>query len=296
MKVWLVGCGRWGSKILKTLENNNYNVSVIDIKNQTSINDIDTLDPVIVASPPAEHYNQVKSLLLNGNDVFVEKPAAQTVEQCQSLDAIAKQNNKVLMPGHLFMYHPLMLEIENILQSNLLGKIKFIHNERSAMGFFQTSTTVIENSSPHDFSIIQRLLGNITVTDAKGFGLSVQNQHDRISVFGRDSDVDWQIDLSWRSPTRRRLITIYCEQGQVVWDESQSTVEIFYNSTDNGQLIVSKENEVIHNINKRTPLELELDHFFDCVKSKSQPKYNMSQAISVARAIESSSSFLQTYS
>ena len=294
MKFWLVGCGRWGSKILKTLEKNNHIVSVIDTKNQTNINNINTLDPVIIASPPAQHYTQVKHLLLRGHDIFVEKPAAQTVKQCRELSDLAEKQNKILMPGHLFMYHPLMDEIENLLRLCPLGKIKFIHNERSAMGFFQTTTTVIENSSPHDFSIIQRLLGNITVTDAKGFGLSVQNQHDRISVFGKDNNVDWQIDLSWRSPIRRRLITIYCEQGQIVWDESKSTVEIFYNSTDSQQLIISKENEVMHNYSKRSPLELELDHFLNCIDSRSRPKYDMKQAISVSQAIESSSSFLQT--
>ena len=51
MNMWLVGAGYWGSKLLTSLKKFDVVATVIDIRNGQTINDIDTLDPVMLATP-----------------------------------------------------------------------------------------------------------------------------------------------------------------------------------------------------------------------------------------------------
>ena len=83
MKIWLVGAGYWGSKVKSELDNipGVTEVEVLDIKNGKSIQDINTIDPVILATPLWNHYEQTLELLKRGHDVYVEKPLAQTVDE-----------------------------------------------------------------------------------------------------------------------------------------------------------------------------------------------------------------------
>ena len=85
MKIWLVGSGYWGSKIAAKLTKLGIDHQIIDIKNGQTIDDIDTLDPVMLATPLWEHYQQARQLIINGHDVYIEKPAAETQQQVQDL-------------------------------------------------------------------------------------------------------------------------------------------------------------------------------------------------------------------
>ena len=66
MKMWLVGAGYWGSKLLTSLEKFGVEPVVIDIRNGQTIDDITDLSPVMLATPLWNHYEQCKILLGRG--------------------------------------------------------------------------------------------------------------------------------------------------------------------------------------------------------------------------------------
>jgi predicted dehydrogenase len=290
MNVWLVGGGYWGNKIKKTVEDLGYTVSVIDIKDEKTIDDINTLDPVIIATPVTEHYAQALLLIKKGHNVYIEKPAAETVSQIQ--DLIANVTNQIVMVGHIFLYNPLLHELKKIIDHKVLGEIKFIHSERTNLGIYQTKVSTLMSLAPHDFSIVDHLLGSITVQDAKGFKLSDNKQYDRVSIFGKNDNTNWQIDLSWRWPIRRRIVTVIGELGQAVWDEDKKSIEIHYNQINNDHLVSTRGNEVVFNNNNQEPLSIQLEHFFDCIKYNKNPTTDLNSALDVARAIEAADAFL----
>ena len=86
-KIWLVGAGYWGSKIALAIEKQGIIANIIDIKNGQTIDEISALDldPVILATPLWDHYKTAKRLIEKGHDVYVEKPLAETSEQCKDL-------------------------------------------------------------------------------------------------------------------------------------------------------------------------------------------------------------------
>lgn len=290
MKTWLVGSGYWGSKVKTTLESLGHDVSVIDIKNGSTIDDIDTMDPVILATPVWEHYDQASVLLKKGHDVYIEKPAAENAEQVEKLLNLV--NDQVAMVGHIFVHNPLIDEMKNLIDSDTLGKIRFIHSERTNLGIYQTKTSTLLSLAPHDFSIVEHLTGELNVQDACGYKLSDNVQYDRVTITGNSKDIPWQIDVSWRWPLRRRIVTVAGDLGQAVWDEDKKSIELHYNSVVERRLNSTQANEIILNNNDQEPLAVELEHFFECVINRSNPKTDLNSALAVARAIDAADACL----
>lgn len=291
MKTWLVGSGYWGSKIITTLTNLGHDVKIIDIKNGSTIDDIDTLDPVILATPSWEHYAQASALIKKGHDVYITKPAAETAAQVKQLLDLVK--DQVVMVGHIFVHNPLIGQLKHLVDSNILGNIKFIHSERTNLGIYQTKTSTLLSLAPHDFSIIEYLIGELNIQNATGYKLSDNIQYDRVSVTGNSKDIPWQIDISWRWPIRRRIVTVVGDVGQAVWDEDKKSIEIHYNNVEEGRLVSTRENEILHNYSTKDPLTIELEHFFECVINRSKSKTDLNSALTVARAIDAADICLQ---
>ena len=61
------------------------------------------------------HYALAKLALEAGKHVFVEKPPAMRGEEMEELVALAQANgNRVLMPGHLLLYHPGLRKVKEL--------------------------------------------------------------------------------------------------------------------------------------------------------------------------------------
>lgn len=291
MRVWLVGSGYWGSKVRATLEDLGHDVGVIDIKNGNTIEDINTADPVILATPVWEHYEQAKYLLQRGHDVYIEKPAAEHAHQVNDLIKLTK--DQVVMVGHIFVHNPLIDDLKHMVENAPLGNLHFIHSERTNLGIYQTKTSTLLSLAPHDFSIIDYLAGDLNVTAAHGSYLSKNVQYDRVSVFGNNNlGVNWQIDVSWRWPLRRRIVTLSFEDGQAVWDEDQKNITIHYNTVFDRRLQLNQPSFEIKNQDTREPLAIELEHFFECVATRQKPKTDLNSALTVAMAIDRANAFL----
>ena len=63
----------------------------------------------------------------HGKHVFCEKPLADTHEAAEQMLKAAKKNSIMLFEAMVFRYHPQTLRIKNLLDSNVVGKIKHIN-------------------------------------------------------------------------------------------------------------------------------------------------------------------------
>ena len=281
MKINLVGAGYWGSKVDQSLKKLGCETTVIDIKNGQTIHDIDNPNPVILATPLWQHYEQALSLLKDGYDVYVEKPMAETREQLSVLKSNCDE--QILMVGHIFIHHPQMQKIRSI----DIGEIIHVSSERSNWGIYQTKTDPLLSLAVHDISIVQELIGTIKPTVARQFNFTSQTNPDRVWFSGERFD----IDVSWYSPTRIRRTTILGTKGQIVWDQDQNTVTHYLNRiTDNRAIAVSPV-VYIYDYDK-SPLEYELEHFLNCVKTRTQASTGVDSALAVADVVERVKSLL----
>ena len=275
MKVNLVGAGYWGSKVYDSLKKLDVDAEIIDIKNGQTIHDIKNTNPVILATPLWQHYEQTVELLSRGHDVYVEKPMAETEEQLKHIARIV--DNHILMVGHIFIHHP---QIE-LIKSIDIGNIIHVRSERANWGIYQTKTDPLLSLAVHDISIVQEILGSVKPNQAHKFHYTSMTNPDRIWFAGTQFD----IDVTWYSPTRIRKTTILGTDGQIVWNQDSNTVTHYRNSIVNNRAIEVTPTVYIYDY-ELSPLEYELKHFINCVKSRKQPSTNVDSALAVADVVE----------
>jgi predicted dehydrogenase len=283
MKMNLVGAGYWGSKLLESLKQFDVDATVIDIRNGHTIDDIKNNDPVILATPLWQHHAQTVELVKRGFDVYVEKPMAETAAEIEDIASYLKPT-QLIMVGHIFLHHPQIHLIKNIIDNGDVGDLMHIRSERSNWGIYQTKTDPILTLATHDISIVHYFQGPLSVVNAQSWNYSNNVVPDRVWFSGTPG---YDIDVSWYSPVRIRRTTFLGSKGQIVWDQDANTVTVSNHTIEDHK---SKTDPAphVHEYNyKYSPLEYQLKHWVDCIKERRAPSTGIDNALAVATVIDS---------
>jgi predicted dehydrogenase len=279
----LIGSGYWGSKVKEVLSANSEvdKLQIIDIKNGDSIDQVDQdITAAIIATPLWDHYNTAYTLLSRGLDCYIEKPMAETVDQCIELGKFCPE--RIIMVGHIFIYHPALDRIKECIHK--IGKVRHAKSERLNWGIYQTKTSPLLSLLPHDISIMQELFGNMTVTHAEQQEFTGNHQPDHVRFTTIMGDITGEIVGSWFWPERVRKLTIIGEHGHIVWDDAAGTVTLHMGALFNGRLtpLITTLLEYDTSV---SPLELELTHFVKSISTRTTPRTGVPQASQVAEVI-----------
>ena len=135
-----------------------------------SIIEDENIDAVYIPLPPALHFPYAKAALEHGKHVFVEKPSTISYEQTSELVELARKKNLVLQENYMFQYHAQLADIEKIIASGELGKLRLVRTSfgfpRRAGGDFRYvkelgGGTMLDNGG-YTIKLINRLLGRST--------------------------------------------------------------------------------------------------------------------------------------
>lgn len=85
--------------------------------------DADEVDAIVVCLPHWLHAEVGCAALDAGKHVFLEKPMAMTVAECDALIAAARRAGRKLMVGHMYQYHPVNTTAKALLDAGELGAI-----------------------------------------------------------------------------------------------------------------------------------------------------------------------------
>ena len=91
---------------------------------QEVIDDPD-IDAVIVATPVASHYPLSLQALEAGKHILLEKPAGTEIEDCRTLQRIARENRLTVQMGYQFRYTPPFVFLRTSVLDGLLGDVFF---------------------------------------------------------------------------------------------------------------------------------------------------------------------------
>lgn len=90
----------------------------------------ETLDAVHLCVHTDLHYEMTKKALLRGKHVFLEKPFCLDVREAEELIALAEQQQKILMIGHVVRFMPPYQKLKEWVDSGEFGELNFLSLKR----------------------------------------------------------------------------------------------------------------------------------------------------------------------
>ncbi len=262
------------------------------------------LDPrvqaVMIATPPATHHELASKALLAGKHVLVEKPLAASVAQASDLIELAEEVDRVLMPGHTFLYSPPVNKVRQLIADGELGDVYFVTSSRMNLGLYQSSG-VISDLAPHDLSILlywlDRPVTQIAVAGQSIFQDGVPETAFLTVTFAGGATANVQI--SWLAPRKMRQMVVVGSKRMVAYEDTSSdeAVRIYDRGLDVAtahapatfgeyRLTYRTGDIVVPRIEAAEPLGLELLDFANSIRTDSEPRSNSRLGLEVVRALE----------
>jgi predicted dehydrogenase len=247
---------------------------------------------VVVASSAVSHYALAKEILSADKDVLVEKPMALNSENAREMLELAENRGRILMVGHLLIYHPVVDRLKEMVSSGELGNIHYIYTQRVNLGVIRQDENALLSFAPHDLSVILHLLGEQPVAvSAHGESYIQKGIEDVVflSLHFPDGKMA-NIHLSWLDPHKLRKITIVGSQTMVVFDDMEASekLKIYDKGVKNlsydtyGEYLGLRFGDItIPNIKIGEPLRTEAEHFIQCIESRKEPKTGARDGVKV---------------
>jgi len=251
---------------------------------------------IVVASSAISHFPLAKESLLAGKDVLVEKPMALNVKDADELVRIAEEKSRILMVGHLLIYHPVVDRLKEMIASEELGRIHYIYTQRVNLGVIRQDENALWSFAPHDLSVILELLNERpAVVSAHGESYIQKNIEDVVFLSLHFSDGKMaNIHLSWLDPHKVRKITIVGSKKMVVFDDMEASEKLKIYDKGVGSLSYDSYGEylslrfgdiTIPNIKMVEPLRAEAEHFIRCIESREKPKTGGRDGLEVVKIL-----------
>jgi len=314
MRISVIGCGYWGPNLIRNFHSLGVLHTICDkdskrlsqvsriypeIHATTDIHQaIDSSDAVVIATSAESHYELAKQSLLAGKDVFVEKPLTLRVSEGEELLELSIKNSRILMVGHLLLYHPAIRKIRDYIEDGILGDVYYTYSQRLNLGKIKQDENALWSFGPHDISVILYLIDKmpkqVTAVGASYLQTEIPDVVFVTLHFG--NNIISNIHLSWLDPHKVRTITIVGSKQMVVFDdmESNEKVRLYDKGVDYKPdfksyaeaLAIRIGDIVIPNIGIQEPLKLECNHFIECVKNRTTPISDGANGVAVVRILE----------
>lgn len=99
-------------------------------------------DVLIIATQDADHFEHACTALRAGYDVLLEKPASETLDRCEALDALARTLGRRIGLCFVLRYTPFYATVKALLASGRLGQIISMRASEGVEHFHQAHSFV----------------------------------------------------------------------------------------------------------------------------------------------------------
>lgn len=308
----IVGCGRWGINHVRTAyqllqDELRYVCDANDSAKQRvqqiseSINftkDLqvilrdETINGVVIASSAETHFSIAKQCLEYGKHVLVEKPITLNVTDAKILIDVAKANNRQIMVGHVLLYHPAIVTMNELYQAGKIGTLQYIYSNRLNLGAIRSEENILWSFAPHDISIIQNLVKSKPISIETHGAHFIQNgiEDTTITYLKYANNVHAHVFVSWLHPFKEQRLVVIGNKGMFVFEDSavQDKLKFYpkgFQSTPGGIQKFEGEFETIP-FNNTQPLVEEHKHFYHCIRTNTPPLTNGEHALEVLEILE----------
>jgi predicted dehydrogenase len=319
--VAVVGCGAWGrnlvrvfhglpgSNLLAVCDKDEERLAVMrrQFPGLHTTADLDSvlaepaLEAVVVGASAKAHHPLAMAALRAGKHVYVEKPLALSVEDSEEMVRTASDADRLLMVGHLLLYHPAVLYLRRLIDDGELGGVHYLYSQRVNLGVVRQDENALWSFGPHDISIMNFLVGDTPESvAARGCAYLQPGIEDVVFVNLRyPGGRMGQIQLSWLDPHKVRKLTLVGSRKMAVFDDMEAAEKIrIYDKgaktspeyASFGEYLGLRHGDVvIPRLDLSEPLKAEANHFLDCIRSGRPPRTEGREGLEVVRVLEAAS-------
>jgi predicted dehydrogenase len=325
IRVGIIGNGYWGPNLIRNfVEMSESEVVVVadlhderlahvqarypSVKTTQDYRDFFTLslDAVVIATPPATHFNIAQECLQQNLHTFVEKPMTLDAQNAQVLVEMADDRDLILMVGHTFEYNLAVRTLKWLVATGELGQVYYVDAVWANLGLFQPDLNVLWDLAPHGISILRYILGQEPIkVCAHGGAYIFHGKHDVVYLrLLFPDEVFVHARLSWLDPCKVRRITVVGSQKMVVYDDVEPLEKIkiydkgvekphYTDTFEEFQCSYRYGDVVIPNIRFIEPLRIECQHFLECIANHTRPQSDGWEGMKVVRILEVAERSLQ---
>jgi len=322
----LVGAGTWGRTLLRAL----CSTPALDIRLVvdpsplarerakivapaiTMVDDVQMalenadIEAIVIATPAVTHADLVVAALEAGKHVFVEKPLCLSIAEGERIQRAAKLSSRILMVGHLMLYHPAITKLRHVVRSGELGTLRYLYATRVNLGTVRREENAWWSLAPHDLSMILDLVGTlperIAVHGAAYLTPGVEDVIFAHLVF--PGGIVASIHVSWLDPHKRRELTVVGDRKMVSFDDVEpgeklriydKGAEIKSEFTSFAEFVALRHGDVsIPRLEAIEPLQAELEHFATSMSTSTLPYTSLGSGLDVVRVLEAGQRSLES--
>lgn len=321
----IAGIGAWGKNLLRNFYNlagghlvlacdqdekklAHAKANYIGLETTGNYDDIlkrDDIEAVVLATPPADHFKMAMPAIEAGKDVFVEKPLVLSVEDGEKLVEAAEKANRILMVGHIMVFHPATIFLKSLIDDDQLGKVYYLYASRVNLGKVREIENALWSFAPHDISIILYLLEKdpvrVTATGSAYLQPGIEDVVFTTLHFGDGTMA--HIHVSWLDPHKDRKLVVVGSKKMAVFDDSQAgeKIRLYDKGVDTRQdyetygeyLSVRTGDILIPQVKSSEPLAEECRHFLHCIEKRERPRSDGVEGLRVLKVLDAAQRSLE---
>jgi predicted dehydrogenase len=301
IRVALLGCGAWGSNLLRVLEQS-ARATVVAVADPSPLKrrhardlspgaavvaSLDEalalgVDAVVIATPAHTHAALALTALDAGADVFVEKPLAMSIADAERCAAHAEARGRIGMVGHLLRYHPAVTRLVEICRGGALGPLEHVEAARRSVNG-DRSASALWTLGPHDLSVIYAI-DESAITGVTASGPA--NGADATVHLTLQSGLTARVALSRAHPVKERRFAVIGRDHAAIFDDVRAPDRVLLGRPVRrrgapAEIAITGEATVAWH----EPLALEIDHFLRCVEERTPPLTGFGDGVRVVRAL-----------
>jgi len=259
------------------------------------------VDAVIVASPAATHASLALRCIEAGKPCLIEKPFALRLRDAEAVAEAAERGKVPVLAGHLLVHHPVVEQLQALVQGGVLGQVYYLYGLRVNLGQVRADENALWSFGPHDVAVALFLLGAVPQRVAAQGRCYLQPDIEDVVFVTMDfaSGTLAHVQLSWLDPHKVRKLTIVGSKQMAVFDdmEPREKLRLYDKGVDRppeyasyGESLTIREGDIfIPKIPTIEPLAAELGHFVRVARGAETPRAGAADGVRVVRVLEAAS-------
>lgn len=302
----VVGVGPWGRNHCRVLEAKGWLAAAFDTDaaalayapearrraSLAAVLEDPNISGVVVATPARTHFEVARAALLAGKDVLVEKPLTLDEAEGEELARLSCSLKRVLMVGHITLYHPALVELKRLLRAGELGRIRYLYSNRLNLGTVRESEDILWSFAPHDIAAFLDLTGQWPCRVGAYGGSYLREGRADVTVTHLEfpDGIRGHIFVSWLHPTKEHRLVVVGERRMAQFTDGPAggSLTLFDAGAASGGVlnVAARDQGRVIVTGSAEPLACELEHFAACISARSEPLTGARHGLEVLRVLE----------